>query len=142
MVAGVAKHFGSALERTVRTLAARPELPGIVRQSGLIGPTADITAITELVRGIASCDFKMFLALFEELAGAGSPQVAEGIAVPTLLVAGERDKFTSRRMKEEMHAVIAGSRLEIYEGATHYLPMEYPARLSDDLRNFLSAFSG
>ena len=142
VVAGVAKHFGSALEKTVRTLAARPELPGIVRQSGLIGPTADITAITELVRGIASCDFKMFLALFEELAGAGSPQIAEGITVPTLLVAGERDRFTSRRMKDEMHAVIAGSRLVVYDRATHYLPMEYPARLSEDLRTFLSPFRG
>ena len=39
---------------------------------------------------------------------------------------------------EETAAAIPGARLEVYERATHYLPIEYPARLSDDLGSFLA----
>jgi hypothetical protein len=40
-------------------------------------------------------------------------------------------------MQYEMAEHIPLSRLEVYERATHYLPMEFPARLSHDMRTFL-----
>ena len=65
-------------------------------------------------------------------------------SINTLIVAGERDAFTPRAVSEEMAQANPAARLEIHEGATHYVPVEYPGRLSDDLRAFFgqAGFSG
>ena len=39
-------------------------------------------------------------------------------------------------LREEMVARVPSSRLEIYPGATHYLPLEFPDRLARDARTF------
>jgi pimeloyl-ACP methyl ester carboxylesterase len=54
------------------------------------------------------------------------------------MVAGDRDQFTSGRMVDEVSRAIPDCRVIHYEGATHYLPLEFPARLSKDLRDFLA----
>lgn len=135
-IAGVAKHFSSFLEGPMRGIASRPELPGLIRQSGMIAATADTAALVDLLRGMARCDTKTLLATYEAVAGDPAPELLAEIAAPTLIVAGERDPFTTRRVSEEMARAIPGARLEVYERATHYLPIEYPVRLSDDLRGF------
>jgi pimeloyl-ACP methyl ester carboxylesterase len=135
-LAGVAKHFASSLEGPFRALANRPELPGLIRQSGFVGPSADIPALVELLRGVASCDLRVVLATFEAVAGDAATDLLPEVACPTLIVAGDRDPFTPHAMQYEMTERIPMSRLEVYERATHYLPMEFPARLSNDMRSF------
>ena len=137
-LAGVAKHFASLIEGPLRGVTSRPELAGLVRQSGMIAATADTAALVDLLRGMARCDTRTLLATYEEVAGDVARELLGEIEAPTLIVAGERDPFTPRRVSEEMARAIPGARLEVYERATHYLPMEYPARLSDDLRAFWS----
>ena len=135
-VAGVAKHFASFIEGPMRGVASRPELAGLIRQSGMIAATADTNALVDLLRGMARCDTRTLLATYEAVAGDPAPEVLGNITAPTLLVAGERDPFTTRRVSEEMARAIPAARLEVYERATHFLPIEYPVRLSDDLRAF------
>ena len=137
-VAGVAKHFASFIEAPFRRITSRPEIAGLVRQSGMIAATADTTALVDLLRGMAACDMRTLLATYEDIAGDPAPELLTEVQVPTLIVAGEKDPFTPRRVSEEMAAAIPGARLEVYERATHYLPIEYPAKLSDDLRRFWS----
>lgn len=137
-VAGVAKHFASFIEAPLRRVASRPELAGLIRQSGMIAATADTAALVDLLRGMATCDTKTLLATYEAISGDPAPELLSEVHVPTLIVAGEKDPFTPRRVSEEMAASIPGARLEVYERATHYLPIEYPARLSEDLRDFWS----
>ena len=136
-VAGVAKHFGASLQAPLRALVSRPELAGLIRQTGFVGPTADTPALVELLKGIASSDLKTFFATFEEIAGDSALDLVRTIQQPTLLVAGERDPFTPLSMIVEMHEAMTDAHLEIYDSATHYLPIEYPARLVDDTRRFL-----
>jgi 3-oxoadipate enol-lactonase len=136
--AGVGKHFASWLEGPFRTLVSRPELAGLIRQSGMVGPTADISALVDLMRGIAACDLRVLLATFEAVVGDPSPELLSRIEQRNLLVIGERDQFTSRDSIEGL-AEAMSAELKIYEGATHYLPIEYPARLSDDLRSFFAS---
>ena len=135
-IAGVAKHFGASLQGPLRALTSRPELSGLIRQTGFVGPTADGAALVELLRGIAMCDLKTFFATYEEIAGDSAPELAARVEAPTLLVAGEKDPFTPLSMTVEMHESMPNAQLEVYERATHYLPIEYPARLSDDMRRF------
>jgi pimeloyl-ACP methyl ester carboxylesterase len=139
VLASAVKHFASPLQVALQALAARPEVGGIIRQTGMIAATADTSALVELLRSVVGCDLKTLLNVFEEVAGDDASSLLPSIEAPTLLVVGERDQFTPRRMVEQMERTIPRARLEVYDHATHYLPIEYPARLGDDLRKFWSS---
>jgi pimeloyl-ACP methyl ester carboxylesterase len=136
--ASVVKYFSGPLAAALRAFASRAELPGLLRQSGMLAATADTSAAVELLRGMAECDMRLLLASYEAVAGNAAPSLLGSIEAPTLLVAGERDPFISSRVMRQMNEAIPTARLETYERATHYLPIEYPARLSDDLRKFFA----
>lgn len=139
MLAGVAKHFSSRLQRPFRTFVSRPTIAGIVRQSGLVGPSADVPAVVDLLQGMASCDLRNLLEIYEEVAGESTAGLLPSIQAPALLVGGSKDPFTPASMLEEMERSLPDARLEVYERATHYLPLEHPARLREDLREFVEA---
>lgn len=61
------------------------------------------------------------------------------IAVPTLIVVGERDRVTPLSDAELMHSRIRGSRLEIIRGAGHLSDIENSAGFNSVLQEFLSA---
>lgn len=136
-LAGVIKHFSSFIEGPIRGVVQRPEIAGLIRQSGLVGATADTAALVDLIRDMAACDMKTLLATFEAVAGDADPGLLRGVHVPALVIVGQKDPFMPRALAEEVARALPSSRLEIYERATHYLPIEYPARLSDDMRRFL-----
>lgn len=138
VVASVAKYFSAALEGPFRRLVSRPELTGLIRQSGMVGATADTPAMIDLLKGLAECDLKTLLAAIEDVAGDSGAELLSLVQAPTLLIVGDHDQFTSRAVVDEMHRTIPNSQLISYDGATHYLPLEFPARLSHDLRAFLA----
>lgn len=137
VLAGVAKHFSGRLQGPFRSFVSRPTIAGVVRQSGLVGPTADIPAVVDLLQGMASCDLRNLLEIYEEVAGDNNASVLRSIQAPALLIAGSKDPFTPVSMMAEMERAIPGARLEVYERATHYLPLEHPARLREDLKAFV-----
>jgi pimeloyl-ACP methyl ester carboxylesterase len=116
----------------------RPELAGIVRQSGLISADADIGALVELVEGVAACDLKILLTSYEAVVGDPAASLLQEIPMPVLLAAGDKDQFTSRRMLEEMEGSLPDVRRLEYRGATHFLPVEQPEALARDLRGFFA----
>lgn len=138
VAAGVAKHFSGSLQGVVQRLVGRPELPGIVRQSGFVAPSVDLPAFVDMLRGMAENDLKTMLRLYEEVVGDSGYSRAMSVQSPTLLIVGERDQFTPRRMVERMQREMPDATLEIYEDATHYLPFEQPKRLAEDLEEFLA----
>ncbi len=138
IAASVAKYFAGPLAARLQRLVARPEISGLIRQSGMVGATADTPALVDLLRGVATCDLKTLLATVEAVVGDSGADLLSQIQAPTVLIVGDRDQFTTTRMVEEVSRAIPSCRVIHYEGATHYLPLEYPARLSDDLRAFLA----
>ena len=139
MIAGVAKHFSGYLQGPFRSFVSRPTIAGFVRQSGLVGPTADIPSLVDFLQGMASCDLRKLLEIYEEVAGESSAGLLPSVEAPALLIAGAKDSFTPVSMMKEMERGLARAQLEVYENATHYLPLEYPSRLRDDLREFVDA---
>lgn len=137
-LAGVAKHFPSLFGKALSAVSSRPELAGIVRQSGLLAPTADIAAFVDLLKGSAECDPKMFLTAYEKIAGDPSPEALEGIDLPALLILGTKDRFTSKGLSEQIISALPEAVVHEYEGATHFLPLEFPARLAGDITAFLA----
>jgi pimeloyl-ACP methyl ester carboxylesterase len=134
--AGIAKRFASPLQGALHGVLGRPELAGLVRQAGMTSASADISSLVELVRGIGETDIHVLLETYEEIAGDPATDLLPEIETPTLVVAGEHDQFIPRRMTEELVAALPNAELLVYEDATHYLPMEHPAPLAEDLRAF------
>ncbi|MCC7023724.1 MAG: proline iminopeptidase-family hydrolase, partial [Thermomicrobiales bacterium] len=63
------------------------------------------------------------------------------IAVPTLITAGEFDEVHPDCART-LHNGIRGSRLEIFEGCGHVVPLEAPERYRDVLLRFLDDVDG
>jgi 3-oxoadipate enol-lactonase len=139
VVSGVAKHFSGYVGAALRGVTSRAELTGLIRQSGMVGPTADTAALVDMLRSTAECDTRTFLETYEAVAGDSDFDLLHEIEARTLLVAGERDAFTPLRTMELMERTIPAATLTVYERATHYLPIEFPARLAADLGDFMAA---
>jgi len=58
--------------------------------------------------------------------------------VPTMIVWGDRDKVIPVEHAHIAHELMPGSRLEVVEGAGHFLPIERPELLDRLLREFLA----
>jgi 3-oxoadipate enol-lactonase len=137
--AGVVKHFSSFFGGVLRSVASRREISALIRHSGLVAASADVAALADLLRGLASCDPKRLLATYEAVAGSYAASLLPSIQASTMVIAGSRDVLTTRAMSEETADSIPGAGLVVYEGATHYLPLEFPARLAEDLGRFFSS---
>jgi pimeloyl-ACP methyl ester carboxylesterase len=135
--AGIARRFAGPLQGAFRTFVSRPEIAGLIRQSGMTAATADTASLVALLRGMAECDTGALLATYHAVAGDPAPHLAREVSAPTLLVAGEHDQFVHLDITEELLRSLPDGRLEMYEDATHYLPIEHPRRLSQDLSSFL-----
>jgi pimeloyl-ACP methyl ester carboxylesterase len=142
LVAGLAKRFPQGIALALRSLATRPELPGLIRQSGLLGGSADPRPVVETLRAMAECDTRRFLATFEAVSGAPASSSLRAIEAPSLVIAGGRDRFNSLRMAREMSDLIPSAQLSVYDDASHYLPLEHPERLVADLDAFFSGAEG
>lgn len=60
------------------------------------------------------------------------------IACPTLIVVGAQDRMTPVKVAEELHAGIAGSRLEVIPDCGHLSTLERPAAVNAALRTWLA----
>jgi len=58
--------------------------------------------------------------------------------VPTMIVWGDRDQVIPVSHAHVAHDLMPGSRLEVVEGAGHFLPIERPELLDRLLRDFLA----
>jgi pimeloyl-ACP methyl ester carboxylesterase len=60
-------------------------------------------------------------------------------AVPTLIVWGDQDDIIPVDHAYAAHALLPESRLEIFEGAGHFLHVEHPLRFAELLRDFVES---
>lgn len=135
--AGIAKHFATALEGPFRSFVRRPEIAGVVRQSGIIGPTANIELLVEVLQSLADSDLRTLFTIYEEVVGDADPAVLQQVQAPTLLVTGKRDRFTTPAMVDYMYTRLPAAEKVVYEKASHFLPLEYPERLAADISAFV-----
>jgi pimeloyl-ACP methyl ester carboxylesterase len=60
-------------------------------------------------------------------------------AVPTLIVWGDQDDIIPVAHARAAHELMPESRLEIFEGAGHFLHVEQPLRFAETLRDFVES---
>jgi pimeloyl-ACP methyl ester carboxylesterase len=89
------------------------------------------------VEHLSSMDPDLFLAMLERAGEHTAEDLLSAIAVPTLVVAGERDTFTPPSLSTEMAERIPGAEMFVLRGATHAAPVEQPVSLELRLEKFL-----
>jgi len=78
------------------------------------------------LEGMARMDARLFVAMLGEAGQHSAEDLLPDIAVPTLVVAGERDGFTPPDRSELMAATIPGCELEVVPEGSHTAPIERP----------------
>src|SRR5437764_4929950 len=71
--------------------------------------------------------------------GSTLPHLLGGLATPTLVVWGRDDRIVPLECGERYVKALAGARLEVIEGAGHFIDMEKPRELAQLVSGFLSA---
>jgi len=61
-----------------------------------------------------------------------------GITVPTLILAGRHDWICPPEFSVEIHRLIAGSRLQIFEDSSHSIRTDEPDALNAAIRDFIT----
>lgn len=125
-----------AREKGMAAVAAR-QLPGLVGK----GTREHNPALYDAIHGI------MMNASVEGVVGAlgammdrpDSTALLPGIAVPTLLIAGEEDAITPAKGMRAMAAAIPGARFELLTGAGHLSNLERPAAFNHVMSEFLAS---
>lgn len=78
-------------------------------------------------------DLEGYVATCRMLGAFDGRALLPGIRVPTLVLVGDEDYAAPVAMAQAMHDGIAGSRLEVIQGARHLTPLEVPDRVAAGL---------
>ncbi len=114
----------------------------LMQRAGLVSKTLDVEAFLDVAATFKEVDWEVYTMLMERLGEHDAEDQLTRVAVPALIVTGDRDLLTPVSTAEKMHRAIPGSRLVVIEGGTHYTPVEYPAVIQDELLRFFGRIDG
>jgi pimeloyl-ACP methyl ester carboxylesterase len=95
--------------------------------------------LTETIEQMACKSVACYMASTQATWTADYRRVLPSIDIPVLVLCGEHDSIAPLVLSEEIAAAVAGSRLEVVEGAGHVANADAPGRFNALLRDFLSA---
>jgi pimeloyl-ACP methyl ester carboxylesterase len=124
--------------RLVRAGGRSPELVSWARRVGLVGRGADRELVAELARELARLDMASVLELLRAMGHVDLSSVLATVDVPTLVIGGDRDPFTSRAQLERMAGAISGSECLLLSGASHYVLLDHAEHVNLRLDKFLA----
>jgi pimeloyl-ACP methyl ester carboxylesterase len=124
--------FGAA----VRLLAASRGGPYLLRRLGVLAPTCDLDTFHALAGEFARLDWRLYMRTIRAMARHDAwPRLGE-VTTPTLVVGGTRDLFLPVAALRAITAAVPDAELLLVDGATHYLPLEFPELLDERVRRF------
>jgi pimeloyl-ACP methyl ester carboxylesterase len=88
---------------------------------------------------LAQVDPTLFVRLLASASEHDATEHLPKVDVPTLVIAGERDTFTPKRLSAFMHREIRGSHLLVVPGGTHVAILEEQELVARTIREFLAA---
>ncbi len=125
-----------------RRLAGSDALISAMKRFGLVSQTIDLEIFRLVAAGFQGIDWVIYSDLLSRLDEHDAEEVLATIDVATTIVTGDKDLMTPPSTAEHMHRLIAGSRMVVIKGGTHYTPVEYPAVLIDELGRLLDRVPG
>jgi pimeloyl-ACP methyl ester carboxylesterase len=128
--------------RASKRVAGSSALIGAMKRVGLVSETIDLEIFRAVAAGFQQIDWVIYSDLLARLDEHDAEDVLAKIAVPLTVITGDRDLMTPPSTAEHIHRAVAGSRLVVIRGGTHYTPVEYPAVLIDELGRLLDRVPG
>ncbi|WP_418606818.1 alpha/beta fold hydrolase [Georgenia sp. SUBG003] len=102
----------------------------------MFAPDAPRTLVKAFARTVAAHHPDGFRAMARASA-TDLREVLPRVAVPTLVLHGQRDERAPRPVADQLHAGIAGSTLTVLPGAGHLSPLDAPLAFNRAVRSFL-----
>ncbi|KAB2891308.1 MAG: alpha/beta hydrolase [Kofleriaceae bacterium] len=128
--------------RAAGMVAGSDALIGAMKRFGMVSRTLDEDAFRDVAAGFRTIDWAIYSDLLERLNQHDAEDVLPTITVPTAIITGDKDILTPPATAERIHRAVAGSRLHVIQGGTHYTPVEYPAIVRDELHRLLARVPG
>jgi pimeloyl-ACP methyl ester carboxylesterase len=113
-----------------------PETVLWMKRLGFIGGTLDEDLFREMALDFAGLDLDVYFRMLSSLGEHDAAHVLETIAVPTLVITGERDAFTPRQLAQQMVRRVPQCEMLLVRGATHYTAVEYPELVNLRIEKF------
>lgn len=114
-----------------------PELVGM-----MLADPPDPDLRDDMIRDVLSTRPASYLADFRACDAFDVRERIGEIRVPTLVIAGDRDRLTPLRYGEYLATNIPGAVLKIAHGAGHAIPLEKPAETNAVIASFLHSLEG
>jgi pimeloyl-ACP methyl ester carboxylesterase len=86
---------------------------------------------------LQSMDPRLFLRTMQAASEHSAEDHLPSVDVPTLVLAGDRDRFTPPWLSRRMALGIPGAQLELVHGGSHTTPLEAPHRVEQAVADFL-----
>ena len=137
----VRKRFVESRRDPLRAGQTPAELAPAIAKT-LIGDPDDAATFTALVASLGAVRAESYIKAVEGSVEDDMTPLLEDVAVPALVLTGERDRITPPAMAREIAARIPGSELAIIEGAGHLSNIERPAAFNRAVLAFLDSVAG
>lgn len=105
----------------------------------LFAPGAPADAIAIAMRELRACRPETIASDVGAARSMDLTTQAAALDVPTLVLAGSRDRLTTPALAERLSALIRGSRLTIVDGVGHMIPLEAPERVNREIVTFVDS---
>ena len=115
--------------RLAYSLAARLEINGEL---------LSLADFMPYLRGLSRVEVPFFLSMLAAAGEHSAVDLLPEVAVPALVVAGERDGFTPAELSRTMAAAIPGAELYVVSDGSHTAPLERPEEVGRTVRDFLA----
>jgi pimeloyl-ACP methyl ester carboxylesterase len=135
---GLLARAPAALARLVRAGGRSPELVSWARRLGLVGAGADRELVAELARELARLDMPSLLEMLRVMGELDLSGVLATVDVPTLVIGGDRDPFTSRSALERLVNGIRGAEYLLLPGAGHFALLDHAQHVNLRIDKLLS----
>ena len=126
------------LQPFVYTGSRSPETFTWARRIGLVGAGIDPDLFAEVARNFGKIDLRAALGTLHEMEERDLTHVLPAVDVPTLVIGGDRDPFTSRAALERLVQNIAGAEYLLLPGATHYLLLDHAQHVNLRIDKFFA----
>jgi pimeloyl-ACP methyl ester carboxylesterase len=107
----------------------------------MLSPSAPTEVVDEVVASLSTFRPAGQRVMVRTVRDLDLRDVLPGIAVPTLLLYGDRDVRSPVSVGEELHARIPSSRLVVLPGVGHVSNLEAPERFNAEVRRFLRSLN-
>ena len=107
----------------------------------LFAPDAPADAVAITMQELRACRPESLLADVRAARAMDLTDQAAALDVPTVVLAGTRDRLTPPALAERLSALIRGSRLRIVDGAGHMLPQEAAERVNREIAAFVESLA-